>query len=103
METFHIIQHHNTPHEATLKGGRKVYRQEKIYIEEENKWYPVAPYDNHFIYETKRMNFPAFLCTCGAIAVITDFRGYEKDASPQGKMFVCLNHATFGKHADGCT
>lgn len=105
MEIFHIIKHLNSPQEATLVGGKKVYRQESIFIKE---WQggtlvKTAPYDNHFIFTTKKIRMPFLQCTCGSMAVITGFSGYEKDASKQGQMIVCLSHATFGRHSDGTT
>jgi hypothetical protein len=108
-EIFNIIKYHNSPHSVVLQNGKTLYRKDKLYIKAERKSVPCAPYDNHFIFETKTINYPSFQCTCGSMAVVVGPRGYLQDSSLQEdgsggyKMFVCYSHATTGKHADGNT
>jgi hypothetical protein len=101
MEHFDIVHHIGTQNEATLSNGRKVHRLERIYVKEMRAMIPVASYDNHFIFETKMPHMVSFMCTCGGPAIIVGNFVYEKDASPEGAMFVCLTHAQTGRHADG--
>jgi hypothetical protein len=103
--SFSIIKHFGDPGEAVTLDGHKVYRKEKILIPEYGGEVTCAPYDNHFIYEdpTGKRGRWTYMCTCGYGAVITGFEGYKGDASYQGKMLVCLKHASTGKHADGST
>ena len=99
---FKIIRHYGDPTEAEM-DGYKIYRQKSIFVKEYNRFIPCAPYDNHFIFEepTGKFGRPSFMCTCGSMAVVVGFSGYEKDASsPEGLMFICHNHGTFGVHAD---
>ena len=105
MENFNIIHHAGTPFEAQLPNGRIVHREEKLFIMEMKKFIMCAPYDNHFIYETKIPHLASFMCTCGAPAVIIGSNQYKQDASPTetGELFVCFFHAASGKHADGTT
>jgi hypothetical protein len=55
---------------------------------------PVAPYDNHFVYETnvKQVGIPSYMCTCGAPAVVVNV------SDPKNRMFVCLFHLQNGRH-----
>jgi hypothetical protein len=101
-KVFGIIRYHNSPIKATLPDGTDVYRQDKIFVSEYGGDIPCAPYSDNFIYAMpkKFIKVPSFACTCGAPAVITGASGYVMDASPQGKMFVCLTHATIGHHAN---
>ena len=105
VHSFNIIRFHGQPNKAKTAFGLEVYRQEKLWSPTHQRLIPCAPYDDHFIFEVpaKYKNVIAFQCTCGAAAVITGISGYEQDASPQGLMWVCLNHATFGLHATGGT
>ena len=101
-KVFGIIRHHNSPNKATLPDGTSVYRANKIYVSEYGGEIPCAVYSDNFIYvmPQKYVKAPSFACTCGAPAAITGLSGYVLDASPQGKMFVCLTHATIGHHAN---
>lgn len=105
MENFNIIHNAGTPHTAQLPNGRFIHREDKLLVKEMRKFIQCAPYDNHFIYETKIPNMVSYMCTCGAPAVIIGSNQYKKDASPSetGELFVCFFHAALGKHADGTT
>lgn len=110
LNNFNIIRHHNSPHSAVLNNGKTVRRHEKIFIKPLGTFIPCAPYDNHFIFETKVVNYPAHQCTCGSMAIVVGPFGYLRDASlnsPDGRgenrMLVCYSHATTGRHADGNT
>jgi hypothetical protein len=98
---FGIIRTHNTPDSATLKDGTIVHKQDTLYIPEWGQFITCAPYDNHFIYEVPKhfKDHPSYMCTCGSPAVIAGLSGYVLDASPQGKLFLCLYHANHGHHA----
>ena len=99
---YQIIRHRGMPNKAQLLDGTWVYRVEKIYVEEWYGYVPVAPYDNHFIYEVRnvRDKGSSYRCTCGAPAIVTGLSGYAHDASPQGKLMVCLLHSTTGFHSN---
>ena len=105
VHSFNIIRHRGQPNRATTHFGLEVHRQDKLWSPEHNRLVPCAPYSDHFIFEipAKYKNMPAFQCSCGAVAVITGMSGYEQDASPQGLLWVCSNHATYGVHATGGT
>jgi hypothetical protein len=101
--SFQIIRHYGTPTKAQLPDGTWVYGQDKFFVPEYGGFIPAAPYDDHFLYEMpKHYKYaPSFACSCGGVGIIVGQSGYLLDASPQGKMMVCMVHATFGKHATG--
>jgi hypothetical protein len=93
---FNINQRVGTPKKVVLENGTVVERPEAIFVPEYMAMVRVAPYDDHFIYENPdtREGTPAYLCTCGNVAVI----------APPGPMglFVCLfdlNTGLKGYHA----
>lgn len=100
--SFQIIRHRGQVNRGQLPDGRWIYRAEKIYVPEWNRFIPTAPYDNHFIYEApKDMIGNTALCSCGSIAVISGYSAYKDDASQQGLLYVCNNHANLGVHING--
>ena len=100
---MHIVRNVGSPNTAIDQNGRHVFREEKIYVPELNYFVPTAPYDQHFVFDThsKKKGQACYLCTCGSIAVIVGNVVYKNDASPEGVLFVCWNHATYGRHSDG--
>lgn len=103
-KTFNIIRYRGQPTRAMV-DGIWVDRLEHIFVPEYGGFVVCASYDDHFIFEhpDKKVKGPTYQCTCGSAAVITGPSGYVLDASPQGKMFVCLLHANTGLHATGGT
>jgi len=104
MRTFNIVRYHGQRNKAFVEEiGLTVYRADKILVPEYGRFIPCAQYDEHFIFEVppKYKDIPSFMCTCGSVAVIAGMSSYQHDASPQGLMFVCLNHATYGVHVGG--
>lgn len=99
---FQIIRHRGQLNEGQLPDGFKVYRQEKIWFDDQNAFVTCASYDDHFLYLAPK-SYPgsSFRCTCGSPAVLVGPQGYLHDASPQGKILVCLLHAQTGLHATG--
>jgi len=89
---FNIIHHRGIPKRAETLRGQGITRQEKIYVPEYGRQVPCAPYDDHFVYADPTVGQSAYMCTCGSAAVIA---APERGA---GQMFVCLHHATYGKH-----
>ncbi len=91
--TFQIIQHRGDPQQAALpKHNIIVKRQERLFVGEWGQFVTCAPYDNHFVYQNpdRTPGQSSFMCTCGSPAVV---------ATPFGaRLFVCLNHATYGFH-----
>lgn len=89
--TFNINKNVGTPKKAETLKGKNITRQESLFVEEYGALIPCAPYDDHFVYENpdKSAGSPAYMCTCGAIAVIP---------SVNPRMFVCLFHAQHGQH-----
>ena len=107
MSRFNIIHYAGEPVKAIDLHGHTVYRRDDLYLKDRGVLVRVAPYDNHFIYETETEG-SAYMCTCGSPAVIVGADAYKADASPttgfgivQGELMVCLAHATNGVHADG--
>lgn len=93
--SFTILDNVGTPQKFTDdKTGKTIHRQDQIFVKEWGQMVPTAPYDDHFVYENNLnvKGTPAFMCTCGAAAVVVPPFG-------NSRMFVCLNHATFGFHA----
>lgn len=88
--TYNIIQHKGQPKKATTLKNVTVNRAESLFIQEWGTFIKCAPYDDHFIYESKEPGQSAYMCTCGAVAVVVP-------PGPQG-MFVCYHHATYGFH-----
>lgn len=84
-----IVKHVGMPVEAVTLNDVTVYRKDKFYIPEWQMEASVAPYDDHFLYENRFPNQPAYMCTCGAAAVVVD------------GLFVCLQHLTTGQHQTG--
>lgn len=97
---FGIIRYHNTPTKVQLPNGTVVHKTDRIFVREFGGFIPCAPYSDNFIFEVPKdmINVPSHVCTCGSPAVISGVSGYVMDASPQGKMFLCLTHSTTGKH-----
>lgn len=102
-----IIRYAGEAAKARLPNGEWVYRTDKFFLIDRGVFVKVAPYDNHFIYETKAKG-NAYVCTCGSPAVITGYNVYKDDSSPTnelgivpGELMLCFYHASFGKHADG--
>lgn len=89
--TYNIIQHRGRQNKAITNKGAIVRRSESFFVEEHGI-VKCADYDQHFLYETNAPGQSAFMCTCGSPAVI-------KEPEKRSKMFVCLNHATYGFHA----
>lgn len=99
---FEIIRHYGKHDEGHLPDGTKVYGQSRIWFDEVNRYVPVAPYDDHFIYEVPdRIIGPKWRCSCGSVAVCSGYSGYKDSASQQGLLFVCLEHANTGLHLGG--
>ncbi len=99
---FNIIRYRGQLNKATTLDGYDVYRQEKIFVKELKRFVPCAPYEEHFIYEepSGKPGRSSYMCTCGSAAIIAGLSGYENQASPSGFMFLCLLHATHGRHSD---
>lgn len=106
---FNIIKHAGDPVEGTLPDGRKVHKLKEI-TEMETSFdgkrkrvtYLCADYGNHFIYKVPRdVIGPKYCCTCGSMAVLTGSRAYEKQASAQGRLWVCKQHTDTGRHVGG--
>jgi hypothetical protein len=115
VHSFNIIKHYLSPNVAVTQEGHTIKREDKIFLVDPDgfaRYIACPPMDNHFIfkdpeYDKGTIGRSAVRCTCGAMAVIVGYNVYKHDASPAmdssnpGEMLVCLNHATFGRHADG--
>lgn len=115
VHSFSIINRYLSPNSAVTREGHVVKRENKIWLEDPSgysRFVACAPYDNHYIYKDPEYDKGtvgkcATMCTCGSMAVIVGYNVYKQDASPAtegtvpGEMLICLQHATFGKHADG--
>ena len=100
---FNIIHHRGEVNTAFLDDGTPVYRQDKVWIDEEHGFLKCCPYDSHFVFlMPKRMiGVWSLVCSCGSPAVIVGSKVYSHLGSPEGKMIVCYHHTSWGKHADG--
>lgn len=101
-KTFNIIRYRGQPNRAKVLE-KWIERKEQLFVIEYGAFIPCASYDDHFLFENPypQEHTPVYQCTCGSIAVVVGLSGYVGDASPQGKMFVCLVHAQTGLHATG--
>lgn len=105
---FNIIRSRNNLNLAETVNGKRVQRQEKIWMPEYGRYVMSAPYDNHFTFvDNSNLGWTLF-CTCGSPAGIVGFRAYEQNASPTsgegimpGELLVCIHHTQFNKHLDG--
>lgn len=96
-----IIKHYGKAMEFVDADGKRVEREESIFLKSHNAWYRTAPYDNHFVYRSNRLG-AATLCTCGATAVVVNYEVYQKYSSTNyGPLLVCSMHMQTGRHADG--
>jgi len=100
-QRFNIIKNRGTLTEATTLHGDKVTKQDKLFVQEFpvgmtvfTGFIPCIDYENHFIYEVpnneKTIGLPAYMCTCGAIAVAVGYDAYKDDQSFAGMQFVCM-------------
>ena len=87
-----IIRHYGEPKKARTLKGVAIGRQDSLFVAEWGAFVPCAPYDDHFLYATNEQESSAYLCTCGAPAVVIN------PEDPRTRMFVCLVHAQEGKH-----
>ena len=113
VSRFGIITHYNSPNEGVTDQGKKVHREDKIFIL--NHWVKAAPYDTNFVYTDPSIadivGRWSPMCTCGSPAGVVGYDAYKADASPStykesmipGEMVVCQLHAQTGHHADGST
>lgn len=93
---MNIIKHPGEVKTATLADGTIVHRQGRLFVAEWDAFVVCAPYQDHFVFENPdtRNGSPGFVCTCGAVAVVTP-------PSPTG-LFVCmfdLNSGLLGYHS----
>lgn len=110
---FAVIRVRNTPNEATLSDGSKIYRnpENKFFIASLGRPVKAMDYDNHFIAldPTNEKGRWFAMCSCGSPAVIVGYNVYKEGASAgnsedgmmPGEMLVCYMHSLNGKHADG--
>lgn len=96
LNAITVIRHKGDPTRATTLLGQHVERRQKLFVKELRVDVPCTPYDNHFIYETdpRIKDIPSYMCTCGAPAVVIN-------AEKNSRMFVCLFHASYGRHTIG--
>jgi len=102
MDTFNIIKQLNSPTKATLINEIVVHRKDKVFVPEYQGFVRCTPYDNHFVFEVPSdIKGPAYLCSCGGVAVFVGSKAYGHLGSPEGMMLICQFHTDNGKHADG--
>ena len=102
MENFNIIRQLNSPTKATLINERVVYRKDKIYVPEYRGEVRCAPYSDHFVFEVPSdIKGPAYLCSCGSMAVFVGSKAYGHLGSPEGMMLVCQQHTITNQHFTG--
>lgn len=96
---FTIIRHRGLQNRGQLPDGRWVYRQEKIWVPEWERFIPTAPYEEHFIYKMPDdVKGPDVVCSCGSFCVIAGYSAYKDAASQQGLLYVCHQHSITGLH-----
>lgn len=87
--------------EAIVHGGRRVGREERIFLKSHRAWYYTMDYDNHFIYEHKGYG-SSVMCTCGSHAIVVNYDVYRRYHSVnKGAMLVCAYYTDHNHHADG--
>ena len=98
VKTITIIRHRGEPKKATTLNGIEVSREDMLFVfaESFNRFFPVAQYDDHFIYDNPTKLQPSFMCTCGAPAVLVP----PNEPSSQ---FFCMHHYEYGQHTTGGT
>ena len=102
MDTFNIVKFINSPTKVTLHDARVINKKPHVFVPEYKGFVRCAPYDNHFCFEVpKDIYGPAYLCSCGSLAVFVGSKAYGHLGSPEGMMLVCQWHTTNNKHADG--
>jgi hypothetical protein len=99
---FNIVRHRGMQDRAQLPDGTWVEKQDKIWFDMVSGFVPVAPYDDHFLYELPvKYKGASVRCTCGSFAVVAGYSAYKGDASQQGLLYVCYQHSNFGTHLGG--
>jgi hypothetical protein len=102
--TFNIIHQQGECREATTLDGYKVYRETELLVPDvaDGHEYPVrcAPDQDHFVYAepTGLKGRPAFLCTCGSMAVVVGPKTHRRFSSLKGEMLMCFSYMQKGKH-----
>lgn len=103
----------NTPNEATLDDGSKIYRVKdgRVWVEGLKRFVKTVDYDNHFVAldPSKKVGRWFALCSCGSPAVVAGYNAYKHGASAgtnedgmvAGEMLICYAHSLTGKHSDG--
>lgn len=101
MPSLTVIRHYGRPHEATLPNGKKVYRQDRLFVQSHQEMYDCQDYDNHFIYSNPDALGSTLLCTCGSVAVVSGYEGYKEFESYHGQVLMCLWYLQYRSHSDG--
>lgn len=97
----HIVRNVGTVKHSRNVDGEEITRQDRVFLPSANQWYACMPYDNQFIYRSRRKG-SSVLCTCGSIAVTVGYHVYKQWVSYMGnEILVCQYHMNSGKHADG--
>jgi len=109
---FSVIRYAGQRNEAITSDGIKVYRQEKLWVQDEEgrsgRFVAVTPDDDHFIFiDPNWLKVPGrwfAYCSCGGIAVIVGSNVYKTQGSPstvgtrKGEMLICKQYADMGFH-----
>lgn len=101
MQAPRVIKHHGRPMEAVDLSGQRIERKDLLFVRSHRAWYPVLPYDNHFVYMSNRVG-STMMCTCGSAAAVLEYPYYRQyESTNRGPTVCCLAQIEYGRHADG--
>ena len=98
-----IIRNHNDPNNATTLNGKRVVREQRIFVPTHREWYPVLQTSMHFCFrDASAPRGSTLFCTCGSAAGIFGYNAYQKYTSWLGReVIACISFIQTGVHSDG--
>lgn len=98
-----IVRNLNSPKEATLTDGRRVYRKDYDYLPSHHTTLPYLQTAMHFCFRDGRMLGSTLMCTCGSAGIVVGYEAYRRWQSKYigAEVIACHNFIQYGVHADG--
>lgn len=83
--------------------GKRVDREDAVFVKSERGWFPAIDSDNHFVYRQDWKLGSSLMCTCGSSAGIYLYDAYMRFTSINKGRMICCNSfiQNEGRHGDG--